>query len=225
MKRYGMRIVSLLLVAIMLCTGCTGPKAAKRLLPRYAELYPLIGLSLDEALEKMGWQEEDIEQWYDEYLTPMEGEIGGVPFTIRWRFEEKLNKIVYVAEFQDELEMTVKNTLNVANAIGSAIGKETVYDNLGIFDITEAKLQEILADSEFDSVAVYWDLNELTNSAQQKYMRKLREKGWREMPGCFLVLNLMRVDDTVYLWLEYGIMFDPTNPYNAQLLPKNDYHS
>ena len=224
MKRKMIGIASLLLALILLFTGCASQKAAKRQLPQYRQLTSLIGLSPYEALDELGWQEEEVPQWYDQYLTPMEGEISGVPFTIRLQFGEKLNKIVYVAKFQDDLDLTVKNALKVAKGIGNSISKEPVYDNLGILDITEAELRWILQDKKVDDIAVYWDLNELPNKAQRKYMRKLRESGWYEMPGCFLALHLQRVYGKVYLYLEYGIMADPTNPYNWYMLPQNDYH-
>ena len=61
MKGYIKAIVAVVLTVALLCAGCAGsgnnasPKNISEL-PEYEKLSALIGCTLEEAIEKMGWQ-------------------------------------------------------------------------------------------------------------------------------------------------------------------------
>lgn len=228
MKRKVIRVVSLLLVLILLLTGCVTADKMSALLPHYEELSSLIGLTKEEALEKMGWQEGDLEPWKDEHfhvegddsllLTPMEAEIGGVPFKVKWGFANKLdalNTIEYAAVYKGDVKTAVKDILKVANAIGSTIGKKTIYDNLGLFDMTEEELREVLRTPALNTKEVSWNLNKLADATKKDYMKELKDTAFYEDsdPGYYFSLVLNRVEATVYLSLYVNISSDPNEFY------------
>ena len=212
MKRKVIRMVSLLLTLILLCTGCVTPKKISTLFPHYEELSALIGLTMDEALEKMGWQEEDVpERWNLTYDIPVEAEISGVPVSVMCVFLEKLTTIDYLAEFPDDMENAMKDTLRIIGEIGSALGEKVTWSDteIDMFHITEAELQEIVEGRRFNKIQLQWDLSSAASSSTKKYMKELKEEpGYIMDPMYSLTLTLSRVEDTVYLRLSVGVHYD-----------------
>lgn len=219
MKRHVSGIVSLLLVMAILCTGCAGPKAVKKLLPHYAELSPLIGVPMEDALQKMGWQEKDLERRNEfQYKIPMEGEIGGVPFEIRWHTQSgpgKVSAIMYHAEYSGDLDAAIRDTWKVLNAISSTVGKKAVIWNPKLIDVTEEELREKMESKRFRRAEMFVDLSDVAQKSHKDFIDEQRNTDYyKKVFGNLgliygIYMDVRREEDTVSLDLFLCTYGDP----------------
>ncbi len=216
-------IVAMVLTVALLCAGCAGsgnhasPKNISEL-PEYEKLSALIGCTLEEAIEKMGWQADEIVTEDDVYYkTPLTVDYAGVSFRVLLGINfslQKISAISYLAEYENAAETAAKEILQVAKKLGGAIGQKTEGKNnaehLVIFEMTEAKLQETLG--EISKWQIRWNLNEAAETGQKDFINEIKEaKTWESygehrQPQYGLEMVITRVEDTVYLRLNLSIM-------------------
>ena len=224
MRKYIRRTVGLCLAVALLCAGCAGlgnKVSTKNVsqLPEYEKLSSLIGWTLEGAMAKMGWQEEELEPYDElrvEYKTPLTVEYAGVSFRI-WlmlnRAEQKIVRVNYRAEYQSAPDIAAKEILQVAQALGAAIGQDTEADlqslDFDIFEITQAQLQEALEEKSMKQ-EIYWDLSPVATAFTKNFMNELEDsKGWQLYaergwpPQYRLAMTISHIEeiDTVYLLL------------------------
>ncbi len=232
MKQYLRRIVGLMLVVALLCAGCAGsgnkasPKNISEL-PEYEKLSALIGCTVEEAIEKMGWQADEVEPYDElriEYKTPLTVEYAGVTFRVWLMLNPSVQKIIrvnYRAEYQSAPETAAKEILQVAKKLGSAIGQDTKADTQGldiaIFEMTQAQLQETLEKKELKKKEIRWDLNEVADASHKDFMNELKdtkswqlytERGWPAQYALTMFISYIEELDTVYLQLGLCIVPD-----------------
>lgn len=230
MKQYIKRIVGLMLVVALLCAGCAGsgnkasPKNISEL-PEYEKLSSLIGCTVDEAIEKMGWQEDEVES-YDglgiEYKTPLTVEYAGVSFRI-WLMlnmtEQKIVRVNYRAEYQNAPDTAAKEILQVAQALGAAIGQDTGAElqdlDFDIFEITQAQLQETLEEKSMKQ-QIHWDLSQVASAFTKNFMKELKDsKGWQLYaergwpPQYRLAMTISHIEETDTVYLLLGLCIGP----------------
>ena len=231
MRKYIRRIVGLFLAVTLLCAGCAGSGNKASLknvsqLPEYEKLSQLIGCTVDEAIEKMGWQADEVEPYDDlriEYKTPLTVEYAGVSFRI-WlmlnRAEQKIVRVNYRAEYQSAPETAAKEILQVAQKLGRAIGQDTEAElqdlDFVIFETTQAQLQETLEKKESMKMEIHWDLNEVADASLKDFMNELKdtkswqlytERGWP--PQYRLAMTISHIEETDTVYLQLGLCIAP----------------
>lgn len=233
MKQYIRKTVGLFLAVALLCAGCAGlgNKASTKnvsQLPEYEKLSSLIGWTLEGAMAKMDWQEDEVEP-YDglgiEYKTPLIVEYAGVSFRV-WlmlnRAEQKIVRVNYRAEYQSAPDIAAKEILQVAQALGAAIGQDTEADlqslDFDIFEITQAQLQEVLKENSMKQ-EIYWDLSQVASDFTKNFMNELEDsKGWQLYaergwpPQYRLAMTISRVEEIDTVYLQLGLCVQPDRP-------------
>lgn len=224
MKKHTRCIICILLIIVLLCAGCADlgniakPEGITAL-PQYAELSTLIGLRKEDALNKMGWQDADLTEDVNTfYKTPLTVEFSGISFDVLLAmnpFEEKVNAIVYHAEYSNQQQAAAKDILQISNKLGSTLGKRTEKQELDIFNMTETQMQELLIQKKLYK-EILWDLTGVAESAQTEYIKLLKASESWEMYGdrqplYGLEMAISRVNDSVFLRLNLGIFPEPLN--------------
>ena len=229
MKGYIKAIVAVVLTVALLCAGCAGsgnnasPKNISEL-PEYEKLSALIGCTLEEAIEKMGWQaDEVIDDNGTDYKTPLTVEYAGVTFRVWLMLNPSVQKIArvnYRAEYQSAPETAAKDILQVAKKLGGAIGQDTKADSQGldiaIFEMTEAQLQEALEKKELKKKEIRWDLSQVAEASHKDFMNELKdtkmwqlyaERGWP--PQYCLAMTISNVEELDTVYLQLGLCIAP----------------
>lgn len=233
MKQYIRRMMGLVLVVALLCAGCaeSGNHASPKnisVLPEYEKLSSIIGCTLEDAIEKMGWLADEVEPFdelYVEYKTPLTVEYAGVSFRVWLMLNPSVQKIVrvnYRAEYQNVPETAAKEILQVAKTLGTAIGQDTEADlqdlDIAIFETTEAQLQETL-EKESMKMEIHWDLNEVADASIKDFMTELKaskswqlytERGW--LPQYRLAMTISHIEETDTVYLLLGLCVQPDVP-------------
>lgn len=218
MKRKVIGMISLVLALMLLFTGCTGPKAVKKLLPNYKMASSLIGLTVEEVLEKTGWQEEAIKgEWEGTYNVPLGGEIDGVHFDTEMQLDSqnKVMEVVYRAQFQDDVDAAIEGTWKVISAINKTVGEETVIVNSDFIEITKEDLRKSMEKKLFRGESVYIDLSEAAEKNHKDYMTETKNTDyWQkispELDLMYLLrMSVSRTDGTTTVTLHLGPYADP----------------
>ncbi len=230
MKQYIRRMIGLVSVVALLCAGCAKPTdhaSPKNIsvLPEYEKLSSIIGCTLDDAIEKMGWQADEVEPFDGlriDYKTPLTVEYAGVSFRVWLRLQPSVQKIIridYHAEYQNAPDTAAKEILQVAQKLGTAMGQDTEADlqdlDIDIFETTEAQLQETL-EKESMKMEIHWDLSEVADTSIKDFMTELKdskswqlytERGWPPQYRLAMTISHIEETDTVYLLL--GLCVQP----------------
>lgn len=230
MKQYIRRMIGLVSVVALLCAGCAkssshaSPKNIS-VLPEYEKLSSIIGCTLDDAIEKMGWQVDEVEPFDElriDYKTPLTVEYAGVSFRVWLSLQPSVQKIIridYHAEYQNAPDTAAKEILQVAQKLGTAMGQDTeaaLQDlDIDIFETTEAQLQETL-EKESMKMEIHWDLSEVADTSIKDFMTELKdskswqlytERGWPPQYRLAMTISHIEETDTVYLLL--GLCVEP----------------
>ena len=228
MKRKMIGTISLLLALMLLFTGCTGPKSVKKLLPNYETAASLIGLTLEEVLEKTGWQEEDIKE--SGYTVPLGGEIDGVHFETAIVLDSQLDKVmvvIYHAEFPDDVDATTEGLWKVISAINKSVKEEQVIVNSDFMEITEEELRAKVSKKRFHDESVFIDLSEIAEKNHNDYMTETKNSDyWQKVfPGMDMMyalrMSVSRTDGVTTLTLRLGPSSDPY----GHRLPAEEYRN
>ena len=217
MKPYFRIIISALLIIALLCTGCSSTDdAAKpeniKELPRYEELTALIGLSPEEVRQKVQWDLTETELAHDDmYQTSVEVEFCDVDLYIMLAensMVEKIDAILYCADYTNENEKAAKDILKIAKHLGSIIGKNTQLEQWNLFEMTQEEVLEELNDERLREIE--WDLTPVATQSQKEYMElsssvwESVSEGHRMVLVYALEMKVTHIEDTIYLRLGLG---------------------
>lgn len=186
-------------------------------LPMYDKLSKLIGMDMPEVLNEMGWQETDLVQEYvSYYTTPLQVEFCQIPFQIILSFnpfEERVNAIVYHAQYTDDLPGATKAMRTVSSELGSMIGRTPLVDAFDIYNISDEELKDALTQENLYKETV-WNLNSAASESIKAYMMELEGASSWEMygdrkPMYGLELAMSRVENVLFLRLYLNVTPEP----------------
>lgn len=219
MKRKVVGMISLLLALMLLFTGCKGQKAAKKLLPNYEKASSVIGLTIEEVLEKTGWQKEDVASEEDIlYYFPLGGEIDGVHFETESLLDSNFSKVMgvtYRAQLPEDAESAAESVWKVISAVNKTIGKDAILVNSEFMEITKKDLQERMEKKRFRDEWVTIDLSELIKQNHIDYINETKntdfwKNNYPELDMIYaLQIHVYRSEGVNYIELNLGPTADP----------------
>ena len=222
-------VISLLLIAVLaivpllvitiLCVGCNRannePKPENiAAIPRYEELSALIGLSPDEAEQKLQGNLTETEPEYDDiYQTPITVELCDVTLYIQLAensMVKKIDSILYCADYTNNNEKAAEDILKIARYLGDTIGENTQQEQWDLFEMTQEQVLEVFDGRE--QRVIEWDITPVATQSQLDYM-ELSSNVWETVKEGSrldliygLELKVSNIEDTVHLQITIGPM-------------------
>lgn len=224
MRKYKKRSLCLLLAIFMMLAGCrkSGVGASKgnvTQLPMYDQLSELIGMDMPAVLGEMGWQESELVQESSyEYTTPLQVEFCQISFKIILSlnpFENRVNAIVYHAEYTDDLSGAAQGVRTISNELGSMISRKPSVNEFDIYNISDQELESALTQKNLYK-EIIWDLNAVAAESIKTYMAELEgTPSWNmyddRKPMYGLEFATSRVENVLFLRLYLNVMPEPQN--------------
>lgn len=149
-------VFSLLALAIFLLPSCANSTKSNQLTnpPGHADFEALIGLQKQEALEKIGLNENDLttEVLPNVYASPKNVEFAGVNFNICFGVfpEDIISSVYYIANYEDDLSNFSKDALAVAKALENNLPGENLTKDISQKDMSEAFAKSHQEDDHID---------------------------------------------------------------------------
>lgn len=145
-------------------------------------LASVVGMDITEAVEKLGWAENEV-SWDDIYATlPLKIYLNGTEFQVllgNHANDFKVNEVLFSAELPTDPEKVAQAAVKTVALVDKWVGKENQLEAMGSVSLRDTTQQEIADGISWDEMAysmITWDYSKKADKITQEYMESSSEE-------------------------------------------------